>query len=489
MKDVEILVVGAGLAGLSAARALGRRGHDVLVLEARAHAGGRLASQALGNGARPELGRVDLGGQWHGPGQNRIIALATELGLETYETHTAGKTRYEFMGRSGSYRGAAPLSEPLAFLGASFGLSKLSRLANEWGHPTARQALSPATLDEQSLGAWIGRNVWPESARHLARFMFQSLFCCAPDEVSLLLVLDWLSKCGPIEHLLGVAGGSQERQFVGGTARLLERLESELTSRIAFDRPVRRIRRDDSGAVVAGDDFELRARRVAIAIPPPLILEIDFTPELDGSRTRALSCFTMGSVVKCALIYERPFWREQGLSGEMWSDEGPLTGAYDTSPPGSACGVLSGLAAGPHAARLAALTLEQRKQLVLSGLVRQLGSRAASPLEYLDRVWSNEPWTRGGYSAHLPPGYFTPAYAALHEPEGVLHWAGTETAASWPGYMEGALESSERVVAELTSRQPEPQGCRRSTSRIGCTSSGERGRSGSGFPKETNPAS
>lgn len=444
-KSVDLLVVGAGLAGLCVARAMARRGEDVLVLEARARVGGRLASQTSRSGVS-----LDLGGQWHGPGQQRIIDLASELGLETYETHTAGKTRYELLGRAGSYRGPAPLSAPLAFGGATWGLSRLSRLAGKWGRQTPEQVASAATLDDKSLGAWISDNVWPASARHLVRFMFRSLFCWDPDDISLLLAVDWLSRCGPVEHLLSVEGGSQERQFVGGTARLTERLASELAPRILLEKPVRRIRRDSDGAWVSGNDFELRARRVVIAVPPPLVQEIELTPKLDRSRTQVLSRLAMGSVVKCAIVYERPFWREQGLSGETWSDEGALTGTYDTSAPGSGHGVLTCLAAGAQSARLAALTPQQRRELVLSWLVRHLGSNAASPLEYLDQVWSEEAWSRGGYSAHLPPGNLMPAFRTLHEPVGVLHWAGTETAASWPGYMEGAIESSERVVAELS---------------------------------------
>jgi monoamine oxidase len=202
---------------------------------------------------------------------------------------------------------------------------------------------------------------------------------------------------------------------------------------------------------VSGDRFEVRARRVVLTAPPQLVAEIDFTPTLPSARKRTLSQLKMGAVVKSALLYERPFWRDQGLSGEMWSDLGPLTGTYDTTEPGCAQGLLTGLATGPHAAALGAMTAEARRQHILAGLVPHFGERAASPLEYRDQVWSAEVWTRGGYAAHLGAGQFTPAYRSLHEPVGVLHWAGTETAAAWPGYMEGAIESSERVVRELTS--------------------------------------
>lgn len=440
----ETLVVGAGLAGLCVARSLMQRGRDVLVVEARPRIGGRLFSVPLDTGIS-----ADLGGQWHGPGQKRIIALASELGVESYKTHTRGKASYQFMGRTGRYRGAAPLTESLGFLGASWGSFKLSRLSRHVERRAGWQAPLPG-LQNQSLGDWIERHVYPKSAQCLLRFMFQSLFCCSPDDVSLLLALYCLAKCESLEHMLSIDGGCQERQFIGGTQALIERISHALKPGILLGMPVERIEQDSRGALVSGGGFEIRASRVVITVPPPLCSRIEFIPELPGARKGALSRLTMGSVVKCTLVYERPFWREAGLSGEMWSDTGPLTGTYDTSVPGATRGILTGLAAGPHAVALAGLAPEDRRRLILSSLLPQFGSRAASPLEYRDQVWSDEPWTQGGYSAHLGAGDFTPAFCSRHEPFGVLHWAGTETAASWPGYMEGAIESSERVVREVT---------------------------------------
>lgn len=442
--QTDILVVGAGLAGLCTARALSRRGRDVLIVEARPRIGGRLVSLPLGADDC-----ADLGAQWHGPGQERIIALASELGLSCHETHTSGKTAYQLLGRAGRYAGAAPWRESLAFIGASRGGGKLSRLSRAVERRTAWQTPCPE-LQGMSLGGWIERHVWPTSARHLLRFMFQSLLCCSPDEVALSLALFCLAKSGSLEHMLGTGGGCQERQFTGGAGELVERLGDALKPRVLLGMPVTRIEQDGGGALVSGAGFEIRAKRVVLTLPPPLLSELQLTPELPSPRTRLLSRLRMGSVVKCVLLYERPFWREQGLSGETWSDSGPLTSTYDTSAPGSERGVLTGLAAGPHATALAALTPEDRRQSILRSLQPQLGSRVTSPLEYRDQVWMDEPWTRGGYSAHLGAEEFTSAFCSRHEPFGVLHWAGTETAAAWPGYMEGALESSERVVRELS---------------------------------------
>jgi monoamine oxidase len=414
------------------------------VLEARSRVGGRLLSAQLDDGAR-----VDMGAQWHGPGQHRLIALAAELGVESYPTHTTGATSYRFMGRGGRYRGAGPTRELFGLLGAGWGGLRLSRLARQLERQAAWQTPPPA-LREQSLGAWLDRHVRPASACQVLRFAFQSLFCCDPDQVSLLLALYCLERCGSLEHMLGIQGGAQERQFNLGTQALLDPLCRDLESRILLDQPVEKIRHDGAGALVSGPGFELAARRVVIAIPPPLVCRIELAPELPIARRQVLEQMTMGSVIKCVVVYERPFWRERGFSGEMWSDRGPLTGCYDTSLPGSARGVLTALASGPHATRLAAEAPERRRQLILSELVAHFGEQAALPLDYREQVWAEELWTRGGYTAYVGAGQFTPAFCARQAPLGVLHWAGTETAEAWPGYMEGAIESSERVVRELT---------------------------------------
>jgi monoamine oxidase len=442
--NTEILVIGAGLAGLCTARSLLQRGHQVLVLEARSRIGGRLVSSQLDGGAW-----ADLGAQWHGPGQHRLIALAAELGVESYPTHTSGATSYRFMGRGGSYRGGGPWRELFGLLGAGWGGLRLSRLARQLERQSAWPT-PPAALREQSLGAWLDRHVRPASARRVLRFAFQSLFCCDPDQVSLLLALYCLQRCGSLEHMLGIEGGAQERQFSGGTQALLEPIRRALESRILLEKPVETIRHDGSGAVVSGPGFEVAARRVVIAIPPPLVCRIELAPELPSARRQVLEQMRMGSVVKCVVVYPRPFWRERGFSGEMWSDRGPLTGCYDTTMPGSPRGILTGLASGPHATGLAAEAPERRRQIILSALVEHFGEQAALPLDYCEQVWANEIWTRGGYAAYVGPGQFTPAFCARQVPLGVLHWAGTETAEAWPGYMEGAIESSERVVRELS---------------------------------------
>jgi monoamine oxidase len=292
--------------------------------------------------------------------------------------------------------------------------------------------------------------VRPASARQVLRFGFQSLFCCDPDQVSLLLALYCIQRCGSLEHMLGIEGGAQERQFNRGTQGLLDPLCRDLESRILLEKPVERIRHDGVGALVSGQGFEVTARRVVIAIPPPLVCRIELAPELPSARRQLLEQLTMGSVIKYVVVYERPFWREQGFSGEMWSDRGPLTGCYDTSLAASAPGILTGFASGPHAIRLAAEAPARRRQLILSELAEHFGEQASLPLDYREQVWADEVWTRGGYTAHLGAGQFTPAFCARQAPVGVLHWAGTETAEAWPGYMEGAIESSERVVRELT---------------------------------------
>jgi monoamine oxidase len=442
--DAEVIVIGAGLGGLSTARALARARREVIVLEARPRIGGRLLSRTLQDGTS-----VDLGGQWYGPRQRRVLALVAELGLVTHATFTKGRTVYSFNGHNGSNRAGVPLGNPLMLAGIAFALRRLSRLSDSieksssFGH-------SETALDRLSLQAWLRAHVWPESARSLMQFSLESLFCCSADQVSMLQALFCLQASGSLVQMLAVAGGAQERQVTAGSKQLVEGLASELAGRIRLGMPVERIEQRGERVRVLGHGFALSAAHVVLAIPPPLLLRIDFRPSLSSARMRLLGQIRMGSVVKSVAVYRSPFWREKGLCGTIWSDRGPLNGCYDSTPQHNTRGVLALLSAASAASELRELSPLERKRTLLGALAARLGDEALAPDEFLECVWADDAWTGGGYAAHVPPGAFAEGAELLRKPEGLLHWAGTETGLTWPGYMEGALESGERAAKELS---------------------------------------
>jgi monoamine oxidase len=148
-------------------------------------------------------------------------------------------------------------------------------------------------------------------------------------------------------------------------------------------------------------------------------------------------------------LYEEPFWREQGFSGEAVTDAGPVTLTFDSSPRDGSAGVLLGFVGGPEVGDLQGMGEGERREAVLACFSRLYGPRAGSPVDYAEREWSAEEWSGGGPTSNFGPGGWTTVGPALREPVGRVHWAGTETATVWSGYMEGALQSGERVASEV----------------------------------------
>jgi monoamine oxidase len=249
-----------------------------------------------------------------------------------------------------------------------------------------------------------------------------------------------------------VQGGAQEQQLTLGAQDLIENVARDLCEVIHLHHAVRHIEHNAQGAVITGDTFTVNAKHVVISVPGPLAKTITFNPALNPQRQALLDHLEMGSVVKCVIQYASPFWRDTGLSGASWSDRGPADIAYDTSPPGSARGHLSVIATAGRADYLRTLSPGARRSAVLDSLVQHFGEAARECLDYSDKVWADEPWAGGGYAAHLPPGGFSRGMAPYQSEEGVLHWAGTETASEWPGYMEGAIEAGERAASEVIRR-------------------------------------
>jgi monoamine oxidase len=252
--------------------------------------------------------------------------------------------------------------------------------------------------------------------------------------------------------MLAVQGGAQEQQLTFGAQDLIENVARDLGEVIHRHHVVRHIEHNARGATITGDTFTVTAKHVVISVPGPLAKTITFNPSLNPQRQELLDHLEMGSVVKCVIQYARPFWREAELSGALWSDRGPADIAYDTSPPGSTRGHLSVIATAGRADYLRTLSPSARRSAVLDSLVQHFGEAARQCLDYADKVWADEPWAGGGYAAHLRPGGFSRGMTPYQREEGALHWAGTETAAEWPGYMEGAIEAGERAASEVIRR-------------------------------------
>jgi len=462
--EADVAIVGAGLAGLVAARRLLAAGKKPLVVEARERVGGRLLNEEIGDGKV-----VEVGGQWIGPTQERLAALAAELGVETFPTHDEGRHLIEMDGRRTSYTG--PLTDarvglvrelsraisPAALVDLEQARARLDRMAREVPLEEPWMAPRAANWDSQTFATWVGRNTRTEGARRLFELATEAVWAAEPADVSLLHVLFYTHSGGGFNTLVGTGGGAQQDRFHGGSQRIALLMADELgAERVRLGAPVRRLEHGEGGAVLHADGpggesggLTVRARRAIVAIPPTLAGRVAYDPPLPARRDQLTQRMPQGTVIKTMAIYERPFWREEGLSGQATSDVGPARVIFDNSPPDGSPGVLLGFLEGRLARQWGARDAGERREAILAGHARLFGPRAARPERFVERVWAEEEWTRGCYGCLMTTGGWTEYGRALRAPIGPIHWAGAETATVWNGYMDGAVRSGERAAAAV----------------------------------------
>lgn len=446
--DAEVVILGAGYAGLAAAEALADRGVGALVIEARARVGGRTRTDRGEDGVW-----LDIGGQWLGPGQEALYGLAARMGHAVWPMHTDGHSVLQIGGRRTRYNGLIPRTlPPLALLNLAWGFARLERLARRVPVDAPWEAPSAATLDQRTVGDWMRRNLPHPKAYAMMQVGIEAVFATHPDDISLLHALFYLHAGGGLERLTSSSGGAQQDRVEGGMQGLAETWIEHLKGvgvGLELEAPVRAVEQDSDGVRVHTDQGVRRARRVICTLPPATTLDVDFRPGMPSERQAWCAGMIPGKVIKCFAIYDRPFWREDGLSGEAVGDQGPVHVSFDATPPGSDAGILLGFIEGRAADRWSDATIEERQEVVLEAFARFFGPRARSPRRYVDHVWPHEAWSRGCYAGVAGPGLVTSVGASARRPLGRVAWAGTETATHWNGYIEGAIRSGRRAAAEV----------------------------------------
>lgn len=439
----RVVVVGAGLAGLAAARALVDAGRDVVVLEARDRVGGRTEGGHLADGTP-----IELGGQWIGPTQNRMYQLVEELGLEWFRTYNdEGVLLLDLFGkqsRMASHRGALPRLGPFALADLGQGLARFTRRANRISLTEPWASAHAEELDGQTFESWIRRNLRTPTGRAYFRIACEAVFAAEAADISLLHALFYCHSGTDFETLLSVDRGAQQDRIVGGSIRIAETMAAELGARVRLGSVVSGIEQDDTGVrVLRRGGRPIAGSQVIVTLPPTLAGRLAYSPALPSWRDQLTQRLPAGSVMKVYAAYEEPFWRADGLNGQAASDCGPVKVTFDNSPPSGTPGVLMGFLEGAEAREWARRTADERRDAVLGCFARYFGSRALRPTEYVERDWMAEEFTRGCYGAHFTPGVWTAYGQALREPVGRIHWAGAECSPVWNGYMEGAVRSGE----------------------------------------------
>jgi monoamine oxidase len=450
-----VIVVGAGLGGLAAARRLVALGHEVMVLEARDRVGGRTEGGTTADGTQ-----IELGGQWVGPGQTRMYELIDELGLETFPTWNEGQLVVQLGGsrsQMGSARGAVPKLNPFALADLGQGLARFTKLAAQIPLDEPWRAARAAELDGQTFETWIRRNLKTPTGRAYFRVACEAVFSAESRDLSALHALFYAHSGTDLETLLSVDRGAQQDRVVGGTIRISEAMASELGDRIRLASAVQAIAHDDDGVRVTLRTGEVvEGSHALVTLPPTLAGRLTYDPPMPSWRDQLTQRLPAGSVIKLYAIYPEPFWRADGLNGQAASDEGPVKVTFDNSPPSGTPGILMGFMEADDGRRWARCSLEERRDAAIACFVRAFGPKAAHPVEYLERDWMAEEFSRGCYGAHFAPGTWSSYGHALRTPVGRIHWAGAECSPIWNGYMEGAVRSGESTAADVAALRSPP---------------------------------
>jgi putrescine oxidase len=443
-RETDVVIIGAGVAGLSAATRLLDAGHDVVVLEARDRVGGRVWTREI-DGAM-----LEIGGQWVSPDQTALLETLESLGLETFARHREGNNVY-----------IADAGERIEFLGEQLPVpaeteAEMERLtvvldelaaqmdADEpWKHPQARE------LDTISFADWLlSQSDDALARRHISLFIAEAMLTKPAHAFSALQAVLMAASAGSFSNLVD-SEFILDRRVVGGLQRVPLELAARLRDRVVLDAPVRRVEHGEHGVTVVSDRGTVRGKRVLVAMPPNLFSRIDYQPPLPRRQHQLHQHLSLGLVIKVHAVYDRPFWRDKGLSGTAFSPYRLVHEAYDNSNHEDARGTLVGFVSDEHADEVFALSAAERRRRILASLVDYFGPEAAEPLVYFESDWGTEEWTRGAYAASYDLGGLTRYGADQRTPVGPIHWACSDFAGLGFQHVDGGIRSGWRAAEDI----------------------------------------
>lgn len=390
---------------------------------------------------------VDFGAHWVGPKQRRLLALADEFDVAVEKQYLDGEHLLAVGGERRTYSGNIPLLSIRGTLemGGALARAELRRLLVDRDAPW--RSRGARRLDSYTLAHQL-RGLRSESARGLFTVITRTMFGAEPSELSYLYFL-WYAQCaGGVMTLTDFEGGAQDAHFAGGSQQFCERIAAELGEEVVtLGVPATAVRHGADGVSIKVGRRRIRARRAIVAVSPALAARIEYEPGLPARESLGQR-MPMGAYMKGVAVYDRAWWRDHGLSGVSLTDRGPVQMTVDVGPTGGEPGVLAGFVTGAPARELAGRPGDERRAIVLKAMAAMTAPEAERPRAFRDFNWLEEPWSRGGPVGLMAPGTLTGVGRELRRPAGPIHWAGTDTATEWNGYMEGAIQAGERAADE-----------------------------------------
>src|SRR4051794_17378348 len=439
-RSADVIVVGAGLSGLMAARQLAGAGKSAIVLEARDRVGGRTLNHDIGGGKVTELGA-----QFVGPTQDHILKLMSDLGIGKFDTYDTGDNIY-YDGVSNPPKserfsdtgpaGAAP-TDPQILVPAAAAIAQLDQMSQSVPLDAPWNAPSAADWDSQTFQTWANNNAAPNSPQFqgVLQTAVEAIFGAEARDISLLYALFYIaasgneSNPGTFERNFNTRDGGQMWRVQGGTQLISIKMAQQLGGAVRLSTPVRKITQSSSGVQAVTDSGTFSGKRVIVATPPTMAGRVDYEPLLPNLRDQLVQHMPNGSLMKVDAYYDKPFWRDQGLTGQVVSNSGYVRATFDSTPPlpDETPGVMMGFIGGSQNRALGDKSPAEIKAAAIADFVNYFGEAARNPKDFAIQNWSSEEWNRGCPVSVLSPGTLLDFGPALRAPVGRIHWAGTET--------------------------------------------------------------